>query len=504
MDSQTGKITSWRQRYATVEPLAIAMTFAFTLEATVSQDMFIFQTCKTRLNLTNCDIIHDNSSSNEAKNIQREAQKITSLILVIKSCIETIFPSLFTLFFGSWSDKNGRKPLFFLSYLGYCLSFAISGTMSLFNLDPYWLLLASVPRALTGGSGILFVALFCYKSDITTKETRGTGIAWVEAAVFVGILIGNFTGPYIFKWADYKAVYFTSLGFGVAGLLYIIFFVQESVQREGKREYSSILNWTLMKDLYHAVTKKRDGFYRDYTWLILATAFINNVSMEANKAPSFLFETRVLGWNVQDHSVYNGFNIVIFVVGMMLLIKVGGNVLGFSEFLILTLSCMCNSADSMVKAFTNKSWQMYLSSVIGFFHVASTPTILSLATKGIPENDSGKVVTLIQVSKAILPSAVLPFIYRCIGSKHLPFQGNTFIHLDSHPDMLVPKDMVADMVWDKNDLFEEISIENWMLPAAYAGLLKNIVWVKPPWANQMVDGVRTFLIGKHKESETIR
>uniref|UniRef100_A0ABD2X6U8 Uncharacterized protein n=1 Tax=Trichogramma kaykai TaxID=54128 RepID=A0ABD2X6U8_9HYME len=99
---------------------------------------------------------------------------------------------------------------------------------------------------------------------------------------------------------------------------------------------------------------------------------------------------------------------------------------------------------------------------------------------------------------------VLPFIYRCIGSKHLPFQGNTFIHLDSHPDMLVPKDMVADMVWDKNDLFEEISIENWMLPAAYAGLLKNIVWVKPPWANQMVDGVRTFLIGKHKESETIR
>ncbi|XP_058792948.1 UPF0489 protein C5orf22 homolog [Phymastichus coffea] len=99
---------------------------------------------------------------------------------------------------------------------------------------------------------------------------------------------------------------------------------------------------------------------------------------------------------------------------------------------------------------------------------------------------------------------VLPFIYRCIGSKHLPFEGNTFIHLDSHPDMLVPKDMNADTVWKKEELFDEISIENWMLPAAYAGHFSNLVWVKPPWAHQMTDGIRTFFIGKHKESRTIR
>lgn len=99
---------------------------------------------------------------------------------------------------------------------------------------------------------------------------------------------------------------------------------------------------------------------------------------------------------------------------------------------------------------------------------------------------------------------VLPFIYRCMGSKHLPFEGNTFVHLDSHPDMLIPKEMPADTVWDKNQLFSEISIENWILPAVYAGHLKNLIWVKPPWANQMTDGVLTFLIGKQKESGLIR
>ncbi|XP_077268606.1 misexpression suppressor of ras 6 [Temnothorax americanus] len=99
---------------------------------------------------------------------------------------------------------------------------------------------------------------------------------------------------------------------------------------------------------------------------------------------------------------------------------------------------------------------------------------------------------------------VLPHIYRCMGSKHLPFEGNTFVHLDSHPDMLIPKEMPADVVWDKDRLFSEISIENWILPAVYAGHLKNLIWVKPPWANQMTDGILTFLIGKHKETGVIR
>ena len=99
---------------------------------------------------------------------------------------------------------------------------------------------------------------------------------------------------------------------------------------------------------------------------------------------------------------------------------------------------------------------------------------------------------------------VLPFIYRCVGSKHLPYEGNTFVHLDSHPDMLIPKGMPADTVWDKNQLFSEISIENWILPAAYAGHFKHLIWVKPPWANQMADSVTTFSIGKHKDNGSIR
>ncbi|CAH0555773.1 unnamed protein product [Brassicogethes aeneus] len=99
---------------------------------------------------------------------------------------------------------------------------------------------------------------------------------------------------------------------------------------------------------------------------------------------------------------------------------------------------------------------------------------------------------------------VLPFIYRDIGSRHLPVEGTTFVHFDSHPDMLIPKYMPADFVYEKQKLFDEISIENWMLPACYGGHFKHLVWVKPPWAKQMDHGAQTFLIGKEKSTGYIR
>ncbi|XP_018909272.2 UPF0489 protein C5orf22 homolog isoform X1 [Bemisia tabaci] len=99
---------------------------------------------------------------------------------------------------------------------------------------------------------------------------------------------------------------------------------------------------------------------------------------------------------------------------------------------------------------------------------------------------------------------VLPFIYRAMGSKHLPLEGNTLVHLDSHPDMLIPRGMPADTVWNQYDLFSQLSIENWIMPAAYAGHFSKLVWIKPPWAHQIPDGQYNFSIGKNKSNSEIR
>ncbi|XP_065402205.1 UPF0489 protein C5orf22 homolog isoform X1 [Macaca fascicularis] len=99
---------------------------------------------------------------------------------------------------------------------------------------------------------------------------------------------------------------------------------------------------------------------------------------------------------------------------------------------------------------------------------------------------------------------VLPFIYRAIGSKHLPASNISFLHFDSHPDLLIPVNMPADTVFDKETLFGELSIENWIMPAVYAGHFSHVVWFHPTWAQQIREGKHHFLVGKDTSTTTIR
>ena len=95
-------------------------------------------------------------------------------------------------------------------------------------------------------------------------------------------------------------------------------------------------------------------------------------------------------------------------------------------------------------------------------------------------------------------------IYKDIGSKRLNLNNLTMIHFDSHPDLGIPNDLNADLVINKDTLLNRLSIENWILPAVYAGHLKTIIWIRPPWATQINTGRYNLIIGKHLTTNLIR
>ncbi|KAL3860815.1 hypothetical protein ACJMK2_010881 [Sinanodonta woodiana] len=99
---------------------------------------------------------------------------------------------------------------------------------------------------------------------------------------------------------------------------------------------------------------------------------------------------------------------------------------------------------------------------------------------------------------------VIPYIHRAIASRHLPVENLTLVHFDSHPDMLIPLELDADTVFNKELLYESTSIENWILPAVYAGHINHVVWLKPPWCEQFKDKTITFYVGQCKKTGYIR
>ncbi|KAH8242453.1 hypothetical protein KR032_006902 [Drosophila birchii] len=93
---------------------------------------------------------------------------------------------------------------------------------------------------------------------------------------------------------------------------------------------------------------------------------------------------------------------------------------------------------------------------------------------------------------------VLEFIYRCLGTRHLPLENNILVHFDSHPDLVIPRHIVASAAFDKDTMLNELSIENWIMPTLYAGHFNRVVWLKNSWCQQLPTGRHQFKVG-HKE-----
>jgi len=97
----------------------------------------------------------------------------------------------------------------------------------------------------------------------------------------------------------------------------------------------------------------------------------------------------------------------------------------------------------------------------------------------------------------------LELIYKEIGTKRLNTAQLTLLHFDSHPDLGIPSTFRADDIADKHLLLDSLSIENWILPAVFAGYISRVVWVRPKWARQIRTGLFDLAIGKSQGTGSI-
>lgn len=99
-------------------------------------------------------------------------------------------------------------------------------------VSPWFYLLPYLPISICGGTCALITGVFSYITDVTTKSDRPTRMAYLEASLYVGLLLGSMSSSYILKLTSATYVFGIAGIASFGGVLYVIFMVKESIQQD--------------------------------------------------------------------------------------------------------------------------------------------------------------------------------------------------------------------------------------------------------------------------------
>ncbi|KZC10334.1 PREDICTED: proton-coupled folate transporter-like [Dufourea novaeangliae] len=408
------RITGWR-RYTLVQPPVMILVFAQAITSNILTDLILYRVCSITLdiNKTECSLLHKNSSCAEALRIDAQVQPEATLILTIKTFIESIFPALLSLFLGPWSDKHGRKPILIAGYIGVSLTYLIFSFLTVWDISPWFLLIAYIPSACFGGFCIILLGTICYISDISNERERAWQLAWMDALLFFGLIIGILVGPILFQAYGYTFVFGSSTVCCILAGIYV-YLIPETIQDNNSKTLSSLFDVHLVKELISTCTKKRNGFNRYIVWCCIIVITLLVIIIQGEMTIGYLFTSAKLGWDVNTYSVYLATKIFLITFGIIFGVKVLTTYTGFSEEVAALLSVLSTLSCSLVQSFTWKSWHMYFSAIIGTFSGVAGPMMRCILSKSVPSEDTGKVFSLavsIETSTPFVAASLYGFIY---------------------------------------------------------------------------------------------
>lgn len=100
----------------TIEPLLVLHLWPSMMSNLTVQNLNLEKACRVNLGYENaiCNAMSIRNASGYSEMEERSVQKLVASMNAYKSIVQSIIPSLFLLFMGSWSDRHGRRKPFIL------------------------------------------------------------------------------------------------------------------------------------------------------------------------------------------------------------------------------------------------------------------------------------------------------------------------------------------------------------------------------------------------------
>ncbi len=122
--------------------------------------------------------------------------------------VDSVFPVFFSFYLGAWADMFGRKLLFYIYLAAKILSHVGVILCAHFLVSPKeWILLATIPTALSGGFAAFILAINAFIADITQPENRAFRYGMLHLASSLGRPLAAPVGAYLLKTGRFFSLF---------------------------------------------------------------------------------------------------------------------------------------------------------------------------------------------------------------------------------------------------------------------------------------------------------
>ncbi|KAH8418948.1 hypothetical protein KR222_009358 [Zaprionus bogoriensis] len=414
---------TWREKVRlvanniTVEPILAAYIMPSVLSNLATQNLNLEKAC--RVNMAYGDEICDALTRRQTANYTLEEETVQQMVARMaawKTVIQSLFPCLLILFWGSWSDRHRRrKPCILIPVVGEFLG--VVGLMLCVYFEKAPMEAAALTEAifpsLSGGWFTMLMGVFSYIADITTEEERTLRIGILNVCFSVGVPIGMAFSGVLLKQIGFYGVFSISAAFYVLAFVYGFFFLEEPVARPEKTApQKSLLADFFDKEhvvqTFRVAFKKGENQRRQRVILLMIVVMVIIGPLHGEMAVTYLFTRFRFNWSEVEFSFFSTYAMFTGLIGVIFCVGILSHKLEIDDALVGVLSSTSKILSSFVYAFATLPWHMYLGGLVEIFNGTAFIAMRSIATKLVSKDELGKVNSLFGVAEALMPMVFAP------------------------------------------------------------------------------------------------
>ena len=287
---------------------------------------------------------------------------------------------LFAPFWGSLSDRFGRRPIILTSVLITALAYTTFGLSV--NL---WVLLFS--RILGGIGAANFSVAQAYIADVTRPEQRTKSMGIMGAAFGMGLIIGPTVGGYLKSISTLGRVDW--VGFAAAGLSILNFILAYFLLPESLKE-KQIQKAFNFKVVTRLVNELKKPAIRELLWInfIYTSAF-----MITQISASLFWKEKI---QLNEIGIGNMFAFIGLATAVVQGLLIGKMVKAFGETNLLLYGIIIVIISFAAVPWVTQSsfipWELVAFALLALGNGCITPTVISLLSKASDPKEVGQVL----------------------------------------------------------------------------------------------------------------